>query len=62
MILMIMIDSSLPPVNHLCVTLSDLFFTHFTFKRTQRMVFEENKNAWNTLRIKLAKMLMDKVF
>jgi hypothetical protein len=28
------IDSSLPPVTHIWVTLSDLF-THFTIKRTQ---------------------------
>jgi hypothetical protein len=27
---------------HVCVTLSDFFFTHFTIKRTQRMAFKKN--------------------
>jgi hypothetical protein len=39
--LMKMIDSSLPPVTHIWVTLSDLF-THFTIKSTERMVFKKN--------------------
>jgi hypothetical protein len=34
--LMKMIDSSLPHVAHICVTLSDFFFTHFTITGHKR--------------------------
>ncbi len=52
MILKKTIDSSLTPVNHIWVTLSDLF-KHFTIIRTQRMGFRKMPEV----RIKPDKML-----
>jgi hypothetical protein len=51
MFVMKIIDTSPPPV----ITLSNLFFSHFTLKWTQWMAFEKNANV----RIKLDKMLTD---
>jgi hypothetical protein len=55
--LMKMIDSSLPSVTHIWVTLSD-FFTHFTLKRIPRMAFKKIPEVI----IKLDKMFQDKLF